>query len=615
MDAPDQSVSKRTFLKSIVIASTSAGLAGCSGGDDGGEGDGDDEPTDGTTDEEELGERVPSPLVIEWLQGLGAQTRVQENTVPILKESIEEALDIEVELKGLEAATQIGNVVGDTRSHDLAFWFNSNDPVRLDPDFITERLGAHTAGSSGAVNPPQYANCEHTYYAVNQRNATSMEERREMINKAQSIVSNDKVTIPLVPLMVFGATRSGEIEANGLGEQGLSSENTNPLIKSEPQGDLTEIATNALPASLERTNYATQASASAQAIWGGLVHSKLVEYDENFELHNVLAEDYTVKDDGERVVLELKDTEFHNGDRVTPEDVQFTFTQLGIDHHDSYPTASKPPYDSIEVVDDYTVEFNLTEPFPPLITRVWASWGIWHKKSWIEAGAKENPEEVEFDEDTLVGNGPFQVSSFAAGQHLALEPFENHPVYSPSHNLFLRVYRDTESAFQAFSSGEIQILRDAGPESYRRVEDNLSNEAEVHANNGFMTFLLYPQTPKEPVMFPEMRDAIGTSIDRKAISDVAMLGQAEPLLYACEFPPWHPWRPPEEMLHQYTDEPTGDPEAAREKLLDAGWGWDEDDNLRYPEGADTTPPWPAEETPDPEDFPCLNEDGSFDREY
>lgn len=46
---------------------------------------------------------------------------------------------------------------------------------------------------------------------------------------------------------------------------------------------------------------------------------------------------------------------------------------------------------------------------------------------------------------------------------------------------------------------------------------------------------------------------------------------------------------------------TGDVEAARQALSDAGWGWDDQGNLHYPEGAELEA-WPEGETPNPDNF-------------
>jgi peptide/nickel transport system substrate-binding protein len=57
--------------------------------------------------------------------------------------------------------------------------------------------------------------------------------------------------------------------------------------------------------------------------------------------------------------------------------------------------------------------------------------------------------------------------------------------------------------------------------------------------------------------------------------------------------------------------PEGNPDAAQQALIDAGWGWDDQGRLHYPADKDTSPRWPEGETPDPAEFPCVSEDNNY----
>jgi peptide/nickel transport system substrate-binding protein len=97
------------------------------------------------------------------------------------------------------------------------------------------------------------------------------------------------------------------------------------------------------------------------------------------------------------------------------------------------------------------------------------------------------------------------------------------------------------------------------------------------------------------------------ALNRQKINNLGFLGETEPEYAGTLFTNVHPWRPPDDRLTKFTEEPEGEPEAARQLLEDAGYGYDGDGNLHYPPDADLTPLWPAEELPPEEDFPCLSE--------
>lgn len=88
---------------------------------------------------------------------------------------------------------------------------------------------------------------------------------------------------------------------------------------------------------------------------------------------------------------------------------------------------------------------------------------------------------------------------------------------------------------------------------------------------------------------------------------MAVRGEAEPDTYSSFWAKGHPWRAPDDMLHQFTDQPSGDPDAAKQVLRDAGWAWDDNGNLHYPPDADLEPLWSQGEAPTAEDFPCLED--------
>lgn len=118
---------------------------------------------------------------------------------------------------------------------------------------------------------------------------------------------------------------------------------------------------------MQATNHNHVISSTSINKWAQNVYSPLAAYDENFELYNVLAGSIEFSNGARRAVVELKDHSFHNDERVTADDVQFTFQHIW-DNADVYPQAFPVNYESIEIVDDKTTEFNFAEPTLPAET-------------------------------------------------------------------------------------------------------------------------------------------------------------------------------------------------------------------------------------------------------
>lgn len=584
-------VTRRRALQVLGTAS-SAGLAGCNilGG--------------GDTGDENHGERVPE-ITLEYWSDLGGTTKIAEDVTPIIKDNMNNALGVPVNLKPTELTTSLNGLYNDSRQTNMVFWYSVSSTDLLDPHQMTRRFAVDWAGNNNKANPPNYANCEHTHPAIGQSKASSQERRRELVNEAQSIMSNDAMSIELVPYIEYGATRSDKVDAQRVGNLGVSELNTRFLIATNPkEGDRLIVATN--PQTVETTNYFTMTSFPALAVWSHLINTTLVEFDENLDMQNMLAKTIETTREGRRVTVEIQDATFHNGDPITAEDMKFTFEFIA---NNPFPHPSDPGYNSVETVDDKTVEFNLEEPFPPLIPRDFQMFGITHKKSWVEQGGTENSQS--FQMDPIVGSGPYKVDSFQSGQSLNLEPHDGHPVYSPSKKISFQVFRDAQSAFTAFQDGEVHVAPGISPGNAHKVEEEMSDVATVETLDGWTPFTLFPQHSFGPQQFKEFRDAMGKSLDRRKINQVGFYGDSEPELYSTPLVKNHPFRPPDDQLHKFTDNEEGDPEAAKQALRDAGWSWDSNGRLRYPEDTDPSPRWPKDSTPQPDDFPCIDSDGNY----
>ena len=592
MKKRSESTIKRRKLLAGLGAAAGVGLAGCGQGGNGG------------NSSENLGERVPT-LVLEYWSNV-PKTSFNEGIAPIVQESLAK-IGIDLEIKPVEFTTQVGNAFRDKRTHHIGMWYHNPTPVRLDPNEMTRRFAADWAGADGNSNPTNYANCEHTTLAHQQSGIGVREERQEIINEAQSILSNDFQYLPLVNLVDFGVVNEEAADWQRFGSAGLTSNTIYPIYSTPAEGDNLILPTS--PITLETTNFFTLDSYASIAVWSRLIHAPLMEYDDNWQLQKGLASSMETSDDGQTITIELKDASFHNGDPITAEDVKFTFEWIG-NNSGIFPKVYDPPYESIEVIDDKTTEFNFTEPYPIWSTTTLPLWGILHKDTWVEAGALDDAGAAEPDASSLPGSGAFELETYQPGQTLELSPADGHPKHQPDHGIIYQVYRNEQTKVQAFRGGEIDS---AGPVSAGAF-DQLTNgmdTAQSVTTKAFTPFGLLPQYPRAPTKFREMRHAIGATIDRQKINQVVFLGETEPELYASTLLPPHEWRPPEDQLGQMTDDPSGSPEQAREMLREAGWGWDGNDNLHYPPDADIDPVWPEGEQPSPDEFPCLNSEGEY----
>ncbi|MFW5885827.1 MAG: ABC transporter substrate-binding protein, partial [Halanaerobium sp.] len=99
-----------------------------------------------------------------------------------------------------------------------------------------------------------------------------------------------------------------------------------------------------------------------------LIFDGLVEYGEANEIVPGIAEDWSISDDGLEYTFELREgVLFHNGEELTAEDVEYTYERILDEDYGSGLRAKIESIESIEVIDDYTIKFILSEPYSPFI--------------------------------------------------------------------------------------------------------------------------------------------------------------------------------------------------------------------------------------------------------
>lgn len=150
------------------------------------------------------------------------------------------------------------------------------------------------------------------------------------------------------------------------------------------------------------------------------LYNGLIELDDELEPQPDLAEDWEWISDTE-VVFELREgVQFHNGDTMTAEDVQFTFERV-LDEETASPWREQlEEIRDVTVDDDTTVAFELEEsysPFESVIVRKNMA-GCILSKDAIENGTDPATE--------AIGTGPFRLTNWEAGSGLEFERFEEY---------------------------------------------------------------------------------------------------------------------------------------------------------------------------------------------
>lgn len=187
-------------------------------------------------------------------------------------------------------------------------------------------------------------------------------------------------------------------------------------------------------------------------------------------------------------------------------------------------TLGNPYVDSIEAVDDVTLQFNLPAPiafFPQLLASA----------AYIPPNPATYPEgELNiFPDAPLTGPGPWIVTEIVPDETVTLEPNPNYYGDPPGvDKIIVRQFADPQSMALAVQSGEIDVAwRILGAELAVELAD-VDGLNSVVVPAGPIRYLIINHV-LEPTNDPNVRKAIASVIDRDELSDVIFGGAVDPL--------------------------------------------------------------------------------------
>lgn len=259
------------------------------------------------------------------------------------------------------------------------------------------------------------------------------------------------------------------------------------------------------------------------------VYEPLIEYDDNFNLLPGLAEEWSLSPDGLTWTFTLReDVHFSNGEPFTSATVLFNVERSkaksgqpsqflgGINYEEIY----RDPV--VTAVDDYTVTFAYTDPYPNLPFAIANHYSV----QWWEGQFDEN---YNFT-DLPIGSGPFLLVDWQRDQYATLTRNENYWREKPIlENINVRIYPNENSRLSALKAGEVDALGELGavlPQQAGELEgdDNFRVAAYPAACN---TYLLFNGTA-EPFDDVRIRQALSLAIDREALVNDLLYGYGIP---------------------------------------------------------------------------------------
>lgn len=256
------------------------------------------------------------------------------------------------------------------------------------------------------------------------------------------------------------------------------------------------------------------------------VHDSLLFLDGDKNLQPSLATDYNISEDGRRITMNLRDdVVFSDGSPFNAEAVQFTFERAQQIGQRSNIFSTVMAMASIEVVDEYTVAFNLYAPAAHVLTMLGHPGSSILSPSAVAAGGENyglNP----------VGTGPFVVSEFQPGEFIRLEVNPNYGGhrgweagdYSGITAVEYTRIEEQSVIANAVLAGEMDMAQMTMQDQLDRFNDHPDFTVATFALDGL--FYLGFNMRSELMSQIEVRQAISQGIDLNLVRQIT--GEATP---------------------------------------------------------------------------------------
>ncbi len=254
---------------------------------------------------------------------------------------------------------------------------------------------------------------------------------------------------------------------------------------------------------------------------------KLFDLDEKLNIVPQLATSYTWSADHKALTIKLRQgVTFHDGEKLDAAAVKFN-----LERHKTMQGSNRrgelAPVTSVDVVDAQTVRLNLAAPFAPLLA-------VLTDRAGMMVSPKAAQAEGAHFGTRPVCSGPFKFVERVAQDRIVLERFPNYWNKGAIHfdRVVYQPIVDASVRLANLRSGQLDFIERMAPSDVPGLKGDsrfkISRIVEIGYQGITINIGKSDQAQKNPLgRDARVREAFELSLDRKAITQVAMDGEAE----------------------------------------------------------------------------------------
>jgi peptide/nickel transport system substrate-binding protein len=273
------------------------------------------------------------------------------------------------------------------------------------------------------------------------------------------------------------------------------------------------------------------------------------------EILPLLAESTDISDDGLTHTIKIySGVTFHDGTPLTAEIVKWNFDRK---INENLPLAGSIPFESISVVDDYTIEIILTRPFPPLYGYLSTNTFSMYSPDFVERVGSEGLK------SQANGTGPFKVTEYVPNEKLILEKNENYWQAGLPYldGIDILIVSDNNTRAIMLQSGDAHVATELSIQDTDRFK--LNNNISVWTAPSSRYYYVSLTTIHEPLTEKLVRQALNYAVDKEAMAAYIFLNYLKPARAHIVTEAVEGWKPND--VYPY------DPEKAMELMDQAGF--------------------------------------------
>jgi len=228
-----------------------------------------------------------------------------------------------------------------------------------------------------------------------------------------------------------------------------------------------------------------------------------------------IADTYDFISDTELQIKIHEGIKFHDGSEMKAEDVVASLMRA---KESKKVGKYYVQIDTIDIIDDYTVKINLTEPNVPFVIALSHHSAAILPKAYIDS-------EPDFSQP--IGSGAYKFVSWTSGESVVLEKNDDYfdtDNISPFETVTLRVIPEGTSLTSALEAGEVHIVENLDTIDFERV-NNISGLQGYMKDSNYINYLFF-NLDKEPYNNLAFRKAFNYAVNKEAVNIVATNGFA-----------------------------------------------------------------------------------------